>query len=176
MTMTLTQLANESNKQDDDKRRAAREEQHRKIMANAEARIAKVTGSLDVTPVFLDTQVETTLTVYRKGASTRAARSSSTASTATAWTTSSCGRRPAPAATAPAAYAPEIGYLALERDCDCCGRTTGVELHVYGYGDPDYAAKEFVRQLGIALRQRVTCSFCAAEVSQPCPTCGHTDR
>jgi hypothetical protein len=177
MTMTLTQLANESNKQDDDKRRAAREEQRRKIMANAEAKIIKGTGSLGVTPVFLDSQVETTLTVYRRGSfdESRAQeqhrvyryRVDDVVLRAQA------GSR---GYSASGTYSPEMGYLALERDCGCCGRTTGVELHVYGGRDPDRDAKEFVRQLGIALRTPVTCTFCAAEVSQPCPTCGHAAR
>jgi hypothetical protein len=173
--MTLTQLAKESNQQEDEQRRIKRAEQRRKIMANAEARIAKVTGSLDATPVFIDSQIETTLTVYRKGSfdESRAQkrhrvyryRLDDVVLRAQAGSRGYSASGP---------YSPEIGYLALERDCECCGRTTGEELHVYGHGDRDYAAKEFVRRLGIALRARVVCSFCAADVSQPCPTCGHT--
>lgn len=174
--MSLSQLANESNKQADEKRRADRAEYWLKVTANCEAMIAKILGSLDVPVVALDRVKETELKVYRQGGFDEKRQQEthvvSRYRVDDVVLRLQAGSRNYHDHT----YAPEIGYVALERACDHCGRQMGMKLNTWSRPDPDAHAEDFIKQIGIQLRTKAVCSFCKANASQPCPECGHHTR
>lgn len=174
--MSLSQLANAANADADATRRREVAKRRAIIANNCEDRVRELVGSLEVPIVALDVVVEEVVTVYHKGAyneyrsherySVHRFRVDDIVLRLNDGTRSHTGGGP---------YSPEIGYVAVERACDC-GRVFGVPIDYYVYvgknDTPDTQAAKFIKQVGTALRKGAKCSFCAADVPRCCPMCG----
>jgi hypothetical protein len=172
--MSLSQMAEKNIADKKAQNRAAADARIAQARENAAEKITELLGGLDVPVTYLDTVIEETFKVYNHGSYNEGR--SSDKHTVFRFRVDDVTLRLQGGSRSlhSSVYFPAIGYVAVERSCQDCGKLMGVEIDAYIWRQrsAEEQQQQFVEKIGAALTATARCTACAAGVPTTCPSCG----